>query len=52
MNFETFVRVYSANNKWADKAEEENAPLPIVPWKKPKVVKRLVNSTPLGIKKN
>ena len=52
MNFEEFVQTYKQTQTWADKADQQNAPLPVLPWRKPKVVRRMVNSTPLGIKKN
>ena len=50
MNFEEFVQTYKQTQTWADKAEKEDS-LPPLPWRKPKVVKRVVNSVPLGTKK-
>jgi hypothetical protein len=49
MNFEEFVKAYKET--WADKAEQQQDSLPVIPWRKPKVVKRVVSSVPLGKKK-
>jgi len=51
MNFEEFCRLYKDGNTWANLAEVKDAPLPPVPFLKKPKIKRLINSTPLGIKK-
>lgn len=51
MNFEEFCKMFTENNTWANLAETDDAPLPPVPFIKKPRIKRLINSTRLGIKK-